>query len=307
MPLGRFLLSLMALGVAGTSFRPLAALANEAYAASAPAQRLLDMIDEPVEVGGTGAMPPAAEEGRRIELDAVTFLYPGAEQPALDGVTLRVEPGSRVAVVGPNGSGKTTLVSLVPRLIIPSAGVVRIDGADIADVAITTLRAEIGVVTQETFLYRGTVAENIAFGRADVSRDAIVEAARRAHADAFIEAIPGGYDADIAEQGASLSGGQRQRLAIARAILRDPRILILDEATSQIDSESESQINAALEAFCVDRTTLIIAHRLATVLHADRIVVMDAGRVVDQGTHDELLQRCALYRRLAETQLVGAL
>lgn len=306
MPLERFLLALSCLGVAGASFKPLAALANEAYAAAAPAKRLLDMTDEPVERAGAGVMPPARPVGRMIEFDAVTFAYPGAEQRALDDITLRIEAGSRVAVVGPNGSGKTTLVSLVPRLIVPTGGVVRIDGVDLADVVLTSLRSEIGVVTQETFLYRGTVAENIAFGRGGVARDDIVEAAQRARADTFIEAIPGGYDADIAEQGASLSGGQRQRISIARAILRDPRILILDEATSQIDAESESHINAALQAFCVDRTTLIIAHRLATVLHADRIIVMEGGRVVDDGTHDALLGRCGLYRRLAETQLVAA-
>jgi ATP-binding cassette, subfamily B, bacterial MsbA len=182
---------------------------------------------------------------------------------------------------------------------------VSIDGVDIESVNLRSLRKQIGVVTQETILFRGTVAANIAYGQDRATREQIIDAARRAHADEFIRRIPGEYDADILEQGASLSGGQRQRLAIARAILRDPTILILDEATSQIDAESEHHINEALKEFCQDRTALLIAHRLSTVLNADRIVVMDAGKIVDQGRHDQLLERCELYRRLNRTQLVA--
>jgi ABC-type multidrug transport system fused ATPase/permease subunit len=181
-----------------------------------------------------------------------------------------------------------------------------LDGQDTAQFTLRSLRRQIGVVTQDTVLFRGSIAYNIAYGLGDVPQEKIVDAARRAHADEFINRVPGGYNADVAEQGASLSGGQRQRLAIARAILRDPSILILDEATSQIDAESEHHINMAITEFCKGRTALVIAHRLSTVLNADRIVVMDSGRIVDQGRHEQLLERCELYRRLTHTQLVAA-
>ncbi|MDY7108924.1 MAG: ABC transporter ATP-binding protein [Planctomycetota bacterium] len=308
LPLERFILALGALGVAGTSFRPLAGLVNEMQAASAPAQRLADTLAEPIEAADDAARPALPRHRQSIEFQSVRFTYPAADEPALDGISLRIGHGDRIALVGPNGSGKTTLVSLLPRLIALTSdgGSVLIDGTDIAGVSLRSLRRQIGVVTQETVLLRGSVAENIAFGLPDVSREQIIEAARQAHAHDFISALSGGYDADLAEQGASLSGGQRQRLAIARVILRDPSILILDEATSQVDAESEAQINAALSEFCRGRTAVIIAHRLATVLNADRIVVLDAGRVVDEGTHEALLERCALYGRLAHTQLVGA-
>jgi ABC-type multidrug transport system fused ATPase/permease subunit len=235
----------------------------------------------------------------------VCFTYPGAEDRALDGVDLQIAHGNRIAVVGPNGCGKTTLLSMVPRLLSPDRGTVSIDGLDLASVSLRSVRRQIAVVTQEIVLFRGSIAENIAFGSEKAGRKRIVEAARRAHADEFISRIPGGYDADVTEQGNSLSGGQRQRIAIARAMLRDPSILILDEATSQIDAESEAHISAAIAEFCQGRTILLIAHRLATVLDADRIVVMDGGRIIDQGRHEELLGRCALYRRLSETQLIS--
>ena len=305
-----FMTAIIALGVAGGSFRPLAGLVTEIQAASAPAIRLCEILDAPVEEPDPGARPSLPLHQKDIEFHAVSFRYAGTDAKALDDVSLRIAHGQRVAIVGPNGSGKTTLVSLLPRLLLPSSGRVLIDGTDVADVALASLRRQIGVVTQETVLFRGSVADNIAFGLDGVTRGQIIEAAKRAHAHEFILALHGdrhadGYDADLAEQGASLSGGQRQRLAIARAILRDPSILILDEATSQIDAESEAQINAALAEFSKGRTTIIVAHRLATVLNADRIVVMDTGRIADQGTHDELLQRCDLYRRLTETQLVA--
>jgi ABC-type multidrug transport system fused ATPase/permease subunit len=222
-------------------------------------------------------------------------------------VSLNILHGEKIAIVGPNGCGKTTLVSLLPRLLVPDAGGGRviIDGHDVAEFDLRSLRRQIGVVTQETVLFRGSIASNIAFGMPDATRERIIDAARRAHADEFIRQIPNGYDADVAEQGASLSGGQRQRLAIARAIMRDPSILILDEATSQIDAESEMHINAALREFGRGRTALVIAHRLSTVLHADRIVVMEGGAIIDVGRHDQLLERCELYRRLSKTQLVA--
>ena len=311
--------TLGSLAMAAASIRPLTGFINEIQSAGAPADRLADLMTEPREVAPAAvqrAKPQAAvRHSRSIEFRNITFTYAGAIQPALRNISLNVLHGERVALVGPNGCGKTTLVSLLPRLLVADAGQILIDGHDIAAMDLRHLRRQIGVVTQETVLFRGSVASNIAFGMDGMSREAIIDAARRAHADDFICRIPGvdgkngnpgGYDADVLEQGASLSGGQRQRLAIARAILRDPAILILDEATSQIDAESEAHINAALTEFCRNRTALLIAHRLSTVLNADRIVVMEAGQIVDQGRHEQLLERCDLYRRLSRTQLVAA-
>ncbi len=305
LPIEKFILALGALAVAGASFRPLAGLVNEMQAASAPARRLADILAEQREAPHAMKRPKLSAHSNSIELDAVTMIYPGADRPALENVSLTIEHGQRVAIVGPNGSGKTTLVSLIPRLLQPKAGRVLIDGVDINSVNLKSLRRQIGVVTQETVLFRGTIAQNIAFGAGLVPREQIIDAARRAHAEEFILDIPGGYEANIAEQGASLSGGQRQRLAIARAILRDPTILILDEATSQIDAESESLINQALAEFCQGRTSLLIAHRLSTVLNADRIIVMDSGRIIADGKHEALLRNCDLYQRLTQTQLIS--
>ncbi|MEE8153673.1 MAG: ABC transporter ATP-binding protein [Phycisphaerales bacterium] len=305
-PIEKFILALGALAVAGASFRPLAGLVNEMQGAAAPAERLADILAEQREAPRAMKMPKLAAHRQSIELDSVTMIYPGADRPALENVSLTIEHGQRVAIVGPNGSGKTTLVSLIPRLLQPKAGRVLIDGIDINSVNLKSLRRQIGVVTQETVLFRGTIAENIAFGAGLVPREQIIDAARRAHAEEFILEIPGGYEAIIAEQGASLSGGQRQRLAIARAILRNPTILILDEATSQIDAESESLINQALAEFCQGRTSLLIAHRLSTVLNADRIIVMDSGRIIADGKHEQLLRSCERYQRLTQTQLIGS-
>jgi subfamily B ATP-binding cassette protein MsbA len=230
--------------------------------------------------------------------------------PALDAVSLTIRHGETVAFVGPNGSGKTTLLSLIPRLLDPDQGSVLIDNRDIREVGIRSLRRQIGVVTQDTVLFRGSIRWNIAYGAAGLGllagddEDRLVKrAAQAARAEEFILEKQGGYDAPIGEGGVGFSGGQRQRLTIARALSRDPAILILDEATSMVDAESEARIAEAIAEFSKGRTSLIVAHRLSTVVNADRIVVMDAGRIVDIGRHDELLARCAVYRTIAENQL----
>lgn len=291
---------LLALGLAGASLRPLTGLVNDIQQSSAAADRLAEIERELPEPGHEPGRPALAPHHRDLVFEGITLQYPGAQRPALREVSLTIRHGERVAFVGPNGCGKTTLLSLVPRILEPGTGRVLIDGVDVAGVSVESLRSQIGVVTQETILFRGTVAQNIAYGTPGATPEQIRTAAAKARADGFIVTRPGGYDADVAEQGASLSGGQRQRLAIARAIIRDPRILILDEATSMVDGESEAQIAEALTDFTQGRTCLIVAHRLSTVLSADRIVVMDEGRVVDAGRHDELIARCDVYKRLFE-------
>jgi ABC-type multidrug transport system fused ATPase/permease subunit len=299
----RFLLSIGSLAVAGGSLRPLAGLVTEIQAAEAPADRIMSLLSISQECDED--KKDLNRHQKTLSFKDVTFTYDNSSVPAIKEFTATIENGQRVAVVGPNGSGKTTLVSLIPRLIEPDSGKVSIDGVDINDVNLKSLRSQLGVVTQETVLFRGTVAENISFG-SEASREEIVLASRHAHADSFINELDSGYDSEIYEQGTSLSGGQRQRLAISRALLRDPSILILDEATSQIDTESESMIGDTLNRYCENRTVLVIAHRMSTVQHADRIFVLDDGCLVGDGTHDELLSNCDVYRRLAETQLVTA-
>jgi ABC-type multidrug transport system fused ATPase/permease subunit len=217
-------------------------------------------------------------------------------------VDLTIGAAQTVAFVGPNGSGKTTLVSLVPRLLDPQQGKVLIDGTDISQVSMRSLRRQIALVTQESILFHASIADNIAYGKPRATREEILSAAKKAYVDEFVREMPQGYDTMVGEHGSTLSGGQRQRIAIARAILRDPAILIFDEALSQIDPDSESKIHAAMEQFRQGRTCLIIAHRFHTILDADMLVVLDAGRVVDAGTHAQLQDRCPLYRTLYQRQ-----
>jgi ABC-type multidrug transport system fused ATPase/permease subunit len=241
-----------------------------------------------------------------IAFDGVTFTYPGAENPALIDVSLTVAKGTSVAIVGRNGSGKTTLLALLPRFFDPQRGAIRIDGTDVRDWPIRRLRRMIGIVTQEAVLFPGTIHQNIAYARPDTPREAVVAAAKRAYAHDFILEKPFGYDTPLDGLGGQLSGGQRQRINIARAILRDTPILVLDEATSQVDAESEHLIQQAITSLMKDRTTFVIAHRFSTILSADVIVVLDRGRVVGTGRHDELLETCPTYKQLYERQLFAA-
>jgi len=299
---------LLAIGAAGGSFKPLANLNNTLNQAAAAAERVQAMLNLPIEParydhGGRGRRLP--RHRRSVEFREVAFTYPGSATPAIEAINLHVQQGQTVAIVGGNGSGKTTLLNLLPRLYEPTAGRVLIDEIDIATCTLRSVRRQMAVVNQETTLFEGTIADNIAYGAKHRERAAVIAAATQAHADEFIRNLPEGYDTQIGEAGSRLSGGQRQRLAIARAILRDPAILILDEATSQIDSESEARINDALAALTADRTTFVIAHRLSTVKNADRIVVMFQGRIVDVGGHAELLERCDTYNLLYQHQFPG--
>ena len=235
-----------------------------------------------------------------IRLAEVRFAYGNA--PALRGLTLTARPGEVTALVGPSGSGKSTVLALLERFYDANSGLITIDGQDISKVTLASLRGQIALVTQETFLFDATVAENIGFGRPGASRAEVEAAAREANADGFIAALEQGYDTAVGEDGARLSGGQRQRIAIARAMLRDAPVLLLDEATSALDAEAEERVIEALERLMAGRTTIVIAHRLATVRRAHRICVMEDGRVAEEGTHDILVAKGGLYARLAALQ-----
>jgi len=233
----------------------------------------------------------------------LTFAYPGSQTPALVDVSLTVPQGKCVAVVGHNGSGKTTLLALLPRFYDPQEGRILIDGVDIRQATLRSLRGQISIVTQDSVIFPGSIADNIAYGNPLATRDEIVAAAKRAFADEFIREKPQGYGTLLGELGGSLSGGQKQRLCIARAILRKSPILVLDEATSQVDAHSEELIQQAIESVMHERTTFVIAHRFSTIRSADEIIVMHRGRIVGQGKHDELLATCDTYQQLYERQL----
>jgi ABC-type multidrug transport system fused ATPase/permease subunit len=291
------------LGTAAESIRKVSDVWNEVQRANAAAERVFAVLDEPLEKEEPDAfdLEPLRE---KMVFEGIRFTYPGSLVPALDGISLEVPAGQTVAVVGPNGSGKSTLVNLIARFYDPDSGRILIDGKDIRRATLRSLRAQIGLVTQDIVTFRDTIANNIAYGKPGATRDEVIEAARRAYAHEFIEPLPDGYDTVIGEHSSGFSGGQMQRIVIARAILKNPAILIFDEAMSQIDADSEAKIHAALQTLMKGRTCFLIAHRFSTVISADRIVVLDKGRIVGQGRHEELIRSCQTYKNLYETQLI---
>jgi ATP-binding cassette, subfamily B, bacterial MsbA len=282
--------------------RKLADVNAKVQQTNAAATRVFEIVDMDKEPNTSHALPKLGRHKESIEFRDIVFSYPGHQEIVLHHVSVRVRSGQNVAIVGGNGSGKTTLVHLLPRLYVPTSGQALIDGVDTATVSLRSLRKQIGLVTQDTLLFADTLYNNIAYGTRHASREQVMDASRRAFADEFITTFPEGYETRVGEHGVRLSGGQKQRLAIARAILRDPAILILDEAMSQVDSDSEMKITLALREFTRGRTTFMIAHRFQSVITADMIICLEKGVVAGIGTHPELLERCAPYKKLYEIQ-----
>jgi ATP-binding cassette subfamily B protein len=280
-------------------------LSNTWASGVASARRVNEVFDtQPTVTDRTDAQPLATQTAGRIEFTQVRFVYNLENAEAvLDGIDLMIAPGQTVAILGATGAGKTSLVHLVPRFYDVTAGSVRIDGVDVRDLAQTSLFQQIAIVPQETILFSGTVRENISYGAPNASEEAIVAAAHAAQAHDFVTKLPNGYDTHIEERGVNLSGGQKQRIAIARALLTQPRILILDDSTSAVDVETETHIQAALAAMAHQQTTLIVAQRISTVLNADKIIVLDQGRIVAEGTHRELMQQSEIYQEIYASQL----
>jgi ATP-binding cassette subfamily B protein len=276
---------------------------GQAQRATASGERIFQVIDEPEEIQDAPGARELAPGPGRVTFTHATFGY-DPERPVLDDVDLELEPGKVVALIGHTGSGKTTLASLVPRFYDVQTGSVAVDGQDVRDITLASLRREIGVIAQDPFLFSATVRENIAFGRPEASDDDVQRAAQLAQAHEFIEELPDGYETVIGERGITLSGGQRQRVAIARALLVDPRILILDDATASVDATTESKIRDGLREAMRGRTTIIIAHRLSTIALADEIVVLADGRVVARGGHDDLVTTNEVYREIYEHGLL---
>ncbi len=301
--LGQFFLFNLLLAMLIVPLRSLGMWIGQAQRATAAGERIFDVLDEPEGVEDLPGAAPIQPGPGEIRFEGVSFGY-DPERLVLEDVDLIVAPGRTVALIGHTGSGKTTLAALVPRFYDATAGRVLVDGADVRDLTRRSLRREVGVISQDPFLFSATVRENIAFGATDATDEQVVEAARAAQAHEFVQALPDGYETVIGERGITLSGGQRQRLAIARALLLDPRILILDDATASVDATTEAKIRAAFREVKRDRTTIIIAHRLSTIALADELVVLADGRIAARGTHDELIETSAVYRDIYEHGLL---
>ncbi|MCB1071283.1 MAG: ABC transporter ATP-binding protein [Kiritimatiellae bacterium] len=300
MTAGEFITFAGAMVMLYTPVKKLSRIHLQVEQAAASAERIFEVLDTPVEVENRSDSVAFSGSVDSIELRDVSFAY--VDHPVLQSIRLEVPAGTRVALVGGSGAGKTTLLSLLPRFYDPDSGEILINGRDLREFTLASLRQQIGLVTQDTVLFNDTVANNIGYGTAGASRQDIEAAARRANAHEFIMAMPDGYETMIGELGSRLSGGQRQRLAIARAILRNPPILLLDEATSALDTESERLVQAALNELMQGRTVFAIAHRLSTITHCDLILVMEKGRIVERGTHAELLAAAGAYKRLYDLQ-----
>ena len=302
MTVGGFTAFALALGVASQSLRQLGVLQSTFVEGFTAAQRMFKQMDVERQIAEAPNAKVMDHRATGLVLDEVAFSYGAAGEAALRGVSLKVDRGETIALVGPSGGGKSTILNLIPRFYDATGGVVAIDGEDVRTLTLASLRDQIGLVTQETFLFDDTIRANIAYPRPDATQDEIEAAAREAAAHDFIISLSDGYDTQVGEAGARLSGGQRQRVAIARAFLKNAPILLLDEATSALDTESEAQVQAALERLMEGRATVVIAHRLSTVKNADRIYVIDKGRVVEEGSHATLVRNGGLYARLAQAQ-----
>jgi subfamily B ATP-binding cassette protein MsbA len=299
---GEFFAFVMLMSTIADPIRKLSAVFSNIPRSIVAAERVFELIDEQSEVVEVDNPIVLSQIQGRVGLTDVTFGYE-AGNPVLQGINLKVEPGEVIALVGPSGAGKTTIVNLIARFYDPISGVITIDGHNLREIKLASLRKQMGIVPQETILFRGTIAENIAYGKLDASEAEIIAAAQAANAHEFISGMPNGYQTKVGTRGYTLSGGQRQRIAIARALLRDPRILILDEATSALDTQSEVLVQEALQRLMRDRTSFVIAHRLSTIRSADRIVVMNRGEIAEIGNHDALLAKNGLYTMLYRTQL----